>query len=576
MPTDLILKASSIITMEDAQPRAEAIAIDTTTGTITAIGALSDVQASAPNVAVTDLGKTVLMPGFIDPHSHPMLAGMVTQSPAYWIAPYNGYPTYADVVAFWKKLDASTPAGKPLVFNGLDRLNQGAPQLTNVDLDPIFPSRPVFVLDASGHEVYFNTALMQANQWPDNKPPADPVGSHFGRNPDGTSNGRAYETAAILEAVRKVFLKAIPHPLQSLASWLKLMSTNGVTTTTDHAYQTSLLKSYEATASTPDVPIRIALYHMTIDPNCGQPLDSSAPTSLLWKIGVKLWADGSPWVGTIATSYAYLDSPVVQAAQIPLGPGGEAMMNYNRLELDKVLATYVNLGWQFAFHVNGDVGLDVVLDAYEEALVNANLLGTDHRWRVEHVGGCRGDQFQRAASLGVTVSMLPAQFIYWGDLLDGQIFPSEIGSQWMRAGDAVRAGALVTFHNDGPVSPPIPLLNVQSMVTRRTPSGKLHGPEQQVSLQDAFKAHTVNAARQILREKELGSLAVGKLADLVELSADPFMADTDKLTDQVSVLGTWLNGKKIDLDAFMSQMQAIDPSEHKDLPAAAITNRRCC
>jgi len=74
----------------------------------------------------------------------------------------------------------------------------------------------------------------------------------------------------------------------------------------------------------------------------------------------------------------------------------------------------------------------------------------------------------------------------------------------------------------------------------------------------------------------LGSLAVGKLADLVELSADPFMADTDKLTDQVSVLGTWLNGKRIDLDAFMSQMQAIDPSEHKDLPAAAITNRRCC
>jgi predicted amidohydrolase YtcJ len=194
---------------------------------------------------------------------------------------------------------------------------------------------------------------------------------------------------------------------------------------------------------------------------------------------------------------------------------------------------------------------------------------------VEHVGGCRGDQFDRAASLGVTISMLPAQFIYWGDLLDGVMFPPEIGSQWMRAGDAFRSGALVTFHNDGSVSPPIPLLNIQSMVTRRTPSGALHGPEQQVTLDNAIKAHTVNAARQLGREHDLGSLAVGKLADLVELSADPYAVDSDKLTDEVKVLGTWMSGRKVDTSAFLTQVQAIDPSEHKDLPAAAMSHK-CC
>jgi predicted amidohydrolase YtcJ len=251
------------------------------------------------------------------------------------------------------------------------------------------------------------------------------------------------------------------------------------------------------------------------------------------------------------------------------------MMNYDRAELDQVLAKYAPLGWQFAFHVNGDVGLDVVLDAYEHALVTNGLLGTDHRWRVEHVGGCRGDQFNRAASLGVTISMLPAQFIYWGDVLDGQMFPSEIGSQWMRAGDAFRSGAVVTFHNDGSVSPPIPLLNIQCMVTRRTPSGTVHGPHQQVSLDDALKAHTVNAAHQLGRDHDLGSLAVGKLADLVELSADPYTADPENLTDQVKVLGTWLGGVKISTDAFIAQVQAIDPSEHKDLPKAALATK-CC
>jgi predicted amidohydrolase YtcJ len=574
MAADLILKASTIITMDSTNPRAQALAVDTSTGQITAVGALTDVQAAAPGVTVTDLGTTVLMPGLIDAHNHPALSGMVTQEPSYWIAPYMGYATYADVQALWKKLDSELPAGQPVLCNGLDRLLQGAPELTNADLDAIFPSRPVMVLDNSGHEAYFNTAVITLNGWAGSKPPSDPVGARFGRNADGTSNGRAYETAAMLEAAGKLLKAAVPHPLLSLARWFTLMSSHGITMTTEHTYQDSMLKAYAACASVPSTPVRVALYHMSIDSTCGDPVTSPDPAKL-WKQGIKLWADGSPWNGTIASSFPYLDSPRVQQAQIPLGPGGEGMMDYTRAELDQVLATYAPKGYQFAFHVNGDVGLDVVLDAYEHALVENNLLGTDHRWRVEHVGGCRGDQFDRAASLGVTISMLPAQFIYWGDILDGVMFPPEIGSQWMRAGDAFRSGALVTFHNDGSVSPPIPLLNIQSMVTRRTPSGALHGPEQQVSLEDAIKAHTVNAARQLGRDHDLGSLAVGKLADLVELSADPYAVDSDKLTDQVKVLGTWMGGRKVDTAAFIATIESIDPSEHKDLPAAAMSHK-CC
>jgi len=572
MATDLIITASTILTMEDAHARAEAIAIDTSTGTITAIGTLAEVQAAAPGVGVTDLGDTVLMPGFIDAHSHPLLSGMLTQDPAYWMAPYMGYPTYADVQKLFTKVDSELPEGQAALFAGLDRLLQGAPELTNTDLDAFFPSRPVVVVDNSGHEVYFNSAVVTLNGWVDNKPPADPVGARFGRNEDGTSNGRAYETAAILVAVGKILGEAVPHPLQSLAKFLQMMSANGVTMTTEHTYQDDMLKAYEACTTIEGTPVRIALYHMSIDDTCGEKITSPKP-AMLWKQGIKLWADGSPWVGTIASSFPYLDTPVVRQAEIPLGPGGEGMMNYTRAELDAVLAKHAPEGWQFAFHVNGDVGLDIVLDAYEHALATNNLLGTDHRWRVEHVGGCRGDQFDRAASLGVTISLLPAQFIYWGDLLDGQMFPTEIGSIWMRGADAFKSGALVTFHNDGMVSPPIPLLNIQAMVTRRTPSGTLHGPSQQVSLDDAFKAHTINAARQLGREEDLGSLAVGKLADLVQLSADPFTVDSDKLTEQVKVLGTWVNGAKVDTDAFVTHIQAIDPTEHPDLHQTALSHK---
>ena len=575
MSADLILQASSIITMDPALPRAEAVAVDTTTGNIVAVGTLAEVQAAAPHATVSDLGDTVLMPGFIDPHSHPLLGGAVTQDPAHWIAPYMGYSTYADVTALWKKLDAELPAGQVVLCNGLDRLLQAAPELTNTDLDVFFPSRPAVILDNSGHEAYFNSAVIAKNGWADGKPPADPVGSHFGRNDDGTSNGRAYETAAILQAVGALMTEAVTHPLLSGARWYRLMAENGITMTSEHTFQENLLQGYIGLASVPDSPLRLALYHMSIEAACGEKVTTPVPEAKLWKQGIKLWADGSPWVGTIAASFPYVNSPVVQRAQIPLGPGGEARMNYSRIELDQILAAHVGEGWQFAFHVNGDVGLDVVLDAYEHALATNNLLGTDHRWRVEHCGACRGDQFERAARLGVTISLSPFQFIYWGDLLDGEMFEPEIGSQWVRAGDAFKSGAVVTFHNDGCVSPPIPLLNVQSMVTRRTPSGALHGPQQAISLEDAFKAHTMNAAYQLRREHDLGSITTGKLADFVELSADPFAVDVNALTDKVTVLATWQNGRKIDLDAFIAQIEAIDPTEHQHLAAAA-AGKHCC
>ncbi len=584
-----ILKAASIITMDPAKPRAEAVAVDTKTGEITAVGSLAEVQRSAPGVVPTDLGDTVLMPGFIDPHSHPLNGGMVTQAPAYWIAPYAKPPadanvpdfaSFTNVVAFWQHI-AATTKDTPLVFNGLDRLLQGAKELTNEDLDGWFGTeRLVVVLDNSGHEAFFNSAVI-LSKWPDRKPDADPKGGSYGRYPEdgtpkaGTSNGRANESPAIFAALQKVLEDAIPDPLMSGALWYKLMASNGITMTTEHTYQTSLLAGYAALALVPDSPLRMALYHMSNEPDFDAEVNSHVPKTRLWKQGIKLWADGSPWVGTMAASFPYLDTETVRKAQIPLGPGGMKNLNYPTDVLDSFLDENAPKGWQFAFHVNGDVGLDVVLDAYEKALGKHGLLGTDHRWRVEHCGGCRGEQFTRAAALGVMISLPPFQFIYWGDLLDGKIFSSEIGSQWVQAGDAMKTGAPVSFHNDGCVSPPIPLLNIQCMVTRRTPSGTLHGPRQAVSLDDALKAHTVHAAYQLRRDHDLGSISVGKLADFVELSADPYTVDIEKLTEQVAVRGTWSHGRKIDLDRFIRQIAEIDRLLHLPL-LKHLTHKRCC
>lgn len=575
MATDLIVKAKSIITMDESAPRAEAVAIDSATGTITGVGALADLQAANPGVAVKDLGDSVLLPGFVDAHSHPIMGAMTTMDPAKWIAPYVGYPTYKDVTDLFTKLDKETPAGEPLLFSGLDRTIQGAPELTAADLDAFFATRPVMVMDNSGHEAYFNTALIKTLPWADGKPPADPAGSHFGRNDDGTSNGRAYETAAMLAAGGAFLGQAVPHPLLSAARWYKYMAENGVTATSEHTYQSNLLPALTALASMPDSPLRVSFYHMSIEPSCGDPVTTPAPESMLKKNGIKLWADGSPWVGTIASTIAYQDNAVTRGAGIEPGVHGEEMMNYTRAQIDAVIDAQASKGWQFAFHCNGDMAFDIVLDAYEYGLNKYNLIGTDHRWRVEHVGAGRADQFKRAADLGVGISMSPFQFIYWGDLLDGTLFESKVGSQWQSTGDAFKSGAIVSFHNDGSVSPPLPLWNIQASVTRASFSGNVHGPEQKISLDDALKAQTINGAIHLFRDTEIGSVEVGKFADFVQLAADPYEVDPMKIS-QIEVQGTWRSGKQINLDAFIAEVQSVDPSEHADLHQATTEHAHRC
>ena len=135
MAGDLIITASAIITMNKAAPRATAVAVDTGSGTITAVGSLAQCRAAAPDAEERDLGDTVLMPGFIEAHSHPFLSGVVTQSPAYWIAPYVGYPGWDDVAALFHQVNAEQPAGTTLVFSGLDRMLQQVAEPDNTVLD---------------------------------------------------------------------------------------------------------------------------------------------------------------------------------------------------------------------------------------------------------------------------------------------------------------------------------------------------------------------------------------------------------------------------------------------------------
>lgn len=554
----MILTAHSVITMDPARPRAEAVAVDPDSGTIAAVGSLAECRAANPDAEVQDLGSAVLMPGLIQAHDHPVPAAVLCEQPAHWIAPFVGFPTWADVEALFARLRRETPLGRPLLFNGLDRLLLSIPMPDRTSLDSYFPDHPVLIFDITGHALYFNSRATALFGWTKAVPPPDTPDARWTRRPDGSAGGVGYETQATLMALAAFLPGVVPSPLVNLAAWYSTLARNGFTAVGDLGFISRLRAPMQELAALPDCPVRYSLYQTTYDPNAHAALDFGDLAPMIRRIGYKIWMDGSPSIGTAAISVPYLDSARARIADVPVGTApGLSVLNYSPDQFVRLIEQFADADTQIATHINGDAGIDVVLDGYEQALGRLGLSGSDHRWRVEHFATPSREQCRRAGALGVSASMSPFQSLYWGDLYDGVIFEPSYGARWQPYRDAVDGGVRPTFHNDGYLSPPLPWLNIQNAVTRRSASGTVHGPEQALTLDEALQAHTINAAWQQKREREIGSIEVGKLADLVALNTDPYTVDPTRLQDTMAVHGTWLAGRRVRLDDFMASVKAL-------------------
>lgn len=553
-----ILKAESVITMDSAQPRAEAVLLDGDDGTIIAVGSLAQCRAQAPAAPLEDLGAGVLMPGFIQAHDHPVPAALLCEQPAWWIAPFVGFPTWDDVEALFNRLRRQTPAGQPLLFNGLDRLLLSIPMPDRQSLDRYFPDHPVLIFDITGHALYFNSRATQLFGWRNATPPADTPDARWTRRSDGTAGGVGFETQATMMALSAFLPGVVPSPLVNLGAWYATLSRNGFTAVGDLGFVSKLRAPMEELAALPGCPVRYALYQTTYDGQAHSAMDFGELSGMIRRVGYKIWMDGSPSIGTASISVPYLDSARARIADVPVGTApGLSVLNYTPDQFLSLVGEFAAKDIQIATHINGDAGIDVVLDGYERALASHGLDHTDHRWRVEHFATPTREQCMRAGELGITASMSPFQSLYWGDLYDGIIFDSTYGARWQPYRDAYDGGVRPTFHNDGYLSPPLPWLNIQNAVTRRSASGTVHGPEQALTLHEALEAHTVNAAWQQKRDHEIGSITAGKLADFVLLNADPYTVDPTQLADTMQVLGTWISGRRVDLERFMESVTNV-------------------
>jgi len=245
--------------------------------------------------------------------------------------------------------------------------------------------------------------------------------------------------------------------------------------------------------------------------------------------GVKIVGDGSNQTETGAQTKPYLNA------------SSKGAPNFDAALLKQMVAEVKEAGLPVLIHCNGDYTIDIALDAIEAAYAGSSAQGVN---RIEHSTMARPDQILRMKKLGVQPSFLMNHVRFYGAAYREQIFGPERAAFMDPAGACVRAGLPFTLHSDAPCSPPGPLALISTAVTRRCIiDGSVVGPDQAISLDDAIRAVTIDAARQIGQGDRLGSLEKGKEADFTILESDPYAVNPDAIAD-IKVSETWVAGER--------------------------------
>lgn len=539
---DLIITNADIITMDRVLPRARAVAVSD--GVITAVGSSADVTALAsPGTQVVDLEGGVLCPGFVEPHSHVLIMAMLLAPQLIDVRAFV-VPTWAGIAEKISQAVSNTPPGQPILVFGLDTISHDVSMPTKQELDAFTTQHPLVVIAMSAHTLSANSAAFTYSGITTETP--DPPGGSFAKDADGSLTGIVDEASAVVMVVRPLMAGVGLDLVSSVRSQAASLSRAGFTTIGELLVQAQDLPLVDAIKQMPDFPIRMRLYEMT-NASLTAEFRVGDTDPRVRQTGLKLWVDGTPLEGKSLHKEPFLDTEVTRKMGLIAPCCGSA--NYTEEQLLTTCRAYAEVGLQFAAHVQGDAAVDRILDVYATVLAERGLIGTDHRWRLEHCGGMSKEQFERAAGLGVTCSMFVQHVYYFGDSYVDDILGQERGSHWMSLRSAIDSGIRMSLHNDGYFTPPEPIASIQTAATRVAKSGREMGVDECITVDEALRAVTIDAAWHLFSEHEVGSIEVGKLADFAELTADPYSVKAADLNDKVVVTATWLNGKKVDLES---------------------------
>lgn len=522
-PADLILRHGRLYTVAPSGAILGSLAVRD--GRIVALGADAEIlPLRGPKTRLIELGGRAVTPGWIDAHSHLLGLGQDLQA-----VDLRGASSFDEIVRRVGAASRELPDGSWIFGRGWDQNLWAEKEFPNHQaLSHATPRNPVWLTRVDGHAVLMNQAAMSRLEVGAATP--DPSGGRFLRDAGGQLTGVAVDAAMSLAGQR------LPGPSdddvrRQLRRAADTAVSLGLTTVTDMGVGAQGLAVYEGLAA--ELPLRVAAF-LSDDAALQKQWFARGPlihpSGKLTVRGVKLYADGALGSRGAALVEPYADDPA------NLG-----LLTASTDHLTAVTRAATAAGFQVGIHAIGDRGNLVALDAFEAALGGPRPAV---RCRVEHAQVMRLQDIDRMARLGIIASVQPTHATSDMPWAEARVGPRRIEGAyaWRRL---IAAGARLALGSDFPVESVDPLLGLHAAVTRRDLHGQPAGGwrvAEKLSRDEALRGFTLDAAYSIFLDDQVGSLEVGKRADLVVFDRDP-MAVPESEIPAVKVDLTLVDGR---------------------------------
>lgn len=506
-----------ILTMENSDY--EAVYVED--GTIKKCGAYGQLKRNIPHDTINiDLQGKCLMPAFIDCHSH-----LVSFATTLKLAALNKATSINEIIAALKNhINSNKIDSEEIVIGfGYDHnfLNEKR-HLTAADLDKVSKTNPIMISHASGHMGVINTKAMLLLGLNDQV--SNPIGGMFGRDEMGHLNGYLEEKAFFDISSRLV--KNDSDLKTQILDALKIYASYGITTVQEGFMKKHEFELLETLALENKLFLDVVGY-VDIKDHSSIYQDNYQYHHYLnhFKLGgYKLFLDGSPQGKTAWLSKPYENSGTYCGYPI-----------YQNSEVSNFVKTALANKAQLITHCNGDAAADQLLDAFNEQF-------SPLRPVMIHSQTLRPDQLPRLKNIGMIPSFFIAHIYYWGD-----IHHQNLGTRAQEIScvhSALKLDIPYTFHQDTPVIAPNMLETIWCAAKRQTKNGLVLGQTQQISVYNALKGITINAAYQYFEENQKGSIKEGKKADFVILDRNPCKVTIDELKN-IQIIETIKDGQTI-------------------------------
>lgn len=513
----------TILTMKDDRLYDEALLVKD--GHIQAVGSKEELEALAQgDCERIDLKGRCLMPSFIDAHSHTLQFANSLK-----FVPLKDCTCIADIQksiqAFIKKKNIKK--GEWVTGFGYDHNNlKEHRHPTCHELDVASDQNPIIVSHASFHMGVLNSYALKECGLDDTT--KDPKGGSYGRDEQGHLNGYLEEVTFMRGPGAQVM--SLDNIDEYAYEGQKFYASYGITTAQEGFAHKSDVEIYDRLGKNGKLLLDMVAYMDIVESSdvVHERKDLQDYHNHFKIGGYKLFLDGSPQGRTAWMSKPYENSSDYCGYPI-----------YTSEQVDGYVQQALDEHRQILIHCNGDAASQQMLDAFH----HSRQKKTDTRPVMVHAQTLRPDQLPQLNETGVMPSFFVAHVYHWGDVHLVN-FGKERAENISCAASALENGITFTFHQDTPVILPDMLETVWAAVNRITKDGVVLGAHQRISVFEALKAVTINAAYQYFEEDKKGTLEPGKLADLIILSEDPMKADPMKIRD-IQVLETMKEGKTI-------------------------------